>query len=175
MKIHYVFAAIVVAGVAGALVYVLSQGSGGPALDAEQSRMEVIQPSSAGTSQPQQQASAQETSQSHATADGLVIEDIVIGGGAEARMGMTVTVNYIGTLENGKKFDSSYDRGTPFEFLLGQGMVIRGWEEGIQGMRVGGTRKLTIPSSLGYGERGAGAAIPPNVTLIFQVELLGVK
>lgn len=89
--------------------------------------------------------------------------------------GKTANVHYTGWLENGKKFDSSVDRGQPFSFPLGAGKVIKGWDEGVQGMKVGGKRKLTIPSDLGYGSRGAGGVIPPNATLIFDVELLGVR
>jgi len=107
--------------------------------------------------------------------DGLIIEDIVVGTGEEAVSGKRVTVDYAGTLENGTKFDSSYDRGTPFSFNLGAGEVIEGWDKGVAGMKVGGKRKLVIPSALGYGERGAGGVIPPNATLIFEVELLAVE
>jgi FKBP-type peptidyl-prolyl cis-trans isomerase len=107
--------------------------------------------------------------------ESLVIEDIKVGTGAEAVSGKTLTVDYKGTLTNGTKFDSSYDRGQPFSFTLGEGRVIKGWEQGLVGMKVGGKRKLTIPSTLGYGERGAGASIPPNATLVFEVELLKVE
>jgi FKBP-type peptidyl-prolyl cis-trans isomerase len=109
------------------------------------------------------------------TATGLQYVDQVIGTGAEAKPGMNVSVHYTGWLTNGTKFDSSKDRGQPFEFPLGMGRVIRGWDEGVAGMKIGGKRKLTIPSELGYGARGAGGAIPPNATLVFEVELLGVK
>ena len=105
----------------------------------------------------------------------LKIEDIIVGTGDEAIVGKNITVDYEGTLENGTKFDSSYDRGIPFSFDLGAGEVIQGWDKGVVGMKVGGKRKLTIPSSLGYGERGAGDAIPSNSTLIFQIELLQVN
>lgn len=107
----------------------------------------------------------------------LVIKDIKVGTGEEAKDGKTVTVHYTGRLSNatGKKFDSSRDRNQPFSFKLGRGEVIRGWDRGVKGMKVGGKRNLTIPSHLGYGERGAGRDIPPNATLFFEVELLGVE
>jgi FKBP-type peptidyl-prolyl cis-trans isomerase FkpA len=114
------------------------------------------------------------------TSSGLQFQDLVAGTGAEASAGHEVTVHYTGWLQNpdgsaGKKFDSSLDRGQPFVFPLGGGRVIRGWDEGVAGMKVGGKRKLIIPAELGYGARGAGGVIPPNATLIFEVELLGVK
>ena len=109
------------------------------------------------------------------SASGLVIEELVVGEGASAASGKQVTVHYTGWLTNGNKFDSSKDRNDPFKFGLGQGQVIRGWDEGVQGMKVGGKRKLTIPPELGYGARGAGGVIPPNATLVFEVELLGVN
>jgi FKBP-type peptidyl-prolyl cis-trans isomerase FkpA len=107
------------------------------------------------------------------TSSGLQYIDLKIGTGATAQAGRTVTVHYTGWLENGKKFDSSVDRGQPFSFPLGAGRVIKGWDEGVQDMKVGGKRKLIIPANLGYGARGAGGVIPPNATLIFEVELLG--
>lgn len=109
------------------------------------------------------------------TQSGLKYEDIVVGTGPAAKAGDTVSVHYTGTLEDGTKFDSSVDRGTPFEFTLGQGKVIAGWDEGIQGMQVGGKRKLTIPPALGYGAGGYPPVIPANATLIFDVELLSIN
>jgi len=105
---------------------------------------------------------------------GLQIMDEVLGSGDQAAVGNTVVVNYVGTLTDGKKFDSSYDRGQPFSFRLGTGQVIMGWDQGILGMKVGGKRKLIIPPSLGYGSQSVGS-IPANSTLIFEVELLGVQ
>ena len=109
------------------------------------------------------------------TDSGLKYEDTTVGDGAEAKPGMTATVHYTGWLENGNKFDSSKDRNDPFRFRLGAGMVIKGWDEGVAGMKCGGKRKLTIPSDLGYGAYGAGGVIPPNATLVFEVELLEVN
>ena len=105
----------------------------------------------------------------------LKIEDIKVGDGAVAEAGKQVSVHYTGTLTDGTKFDSSVDRKDPFTFSLGAGQVIKGWDEGVKGMKIGGKRKLTIPPSMGYGEAGAGGVIPPNATLIFDVELLDVK
>ncbi len=106
--------------------------------------------------------------------DTLQIETIKEGEGAEAVAGKKVTVHYVGTLTDGKKFDSSRDRGKGFDFVLGAGMVIKGWDQGVAGMKVGTIRKLTIPPSLAYGDRGFPGAIPPNSTLVFEVELLAV-
>ncbi len=108
------------------------------------------------------------------TASGLVIEELVEGTGDTAAAGQTVSVHYTGWLTDGKKFDSSKDRNDPFDFPLGGRRVIAGWDEGVQGMKVGGARKLTIPPELGYGARGAGGVIPPNATLVFEVELLEI-
>ncbi len=105
----------------------------------------------------------------------LIIEDLSMGEGAEAVAGKHVTVHYTGWLTDGTKFDSSLDRNDPFDFPLGRGHVIRGWDEGVAGMKVGGKRKLTIPPEMGYGARGAGGVIPPNATLVFDVELLAVN
>lgn len=111
-----------------------------------------------------------------AAAGGLVIDDVKPGEGAVATKGKTVSVHYTGRLTDGTKFDSSYDRGQPIDFPLGGGVVIKGWDQGIEGMKVGGKRKLTIPPDLAYGARGTpGGPIPPNATLVFDVELVGVR
>jgi FKBP-type peptidyl-prolyl cis-trans isomerase len=107
------------------------------------------------------------------TASGLKYVDMVVGTGDEAKKGQTVRVHYTGWLKDGTKFDSSLDRG-PFEFQLGAGRVIKGWDEGVAGMKMGGKRKLIIPAQLGYGDRGAGGVIPPGAELTFEVELLGI-
>jgi peptidylprolyl isomerase len=109
------------------------------------------------------------------TASGLKYVEITEGTGELPAKGQTISVHYTGTLENGKKFDSSRDRNSAFEFQIGEGQVIKGWDEGLSTMKVGGRRKLIIPAELGYGARGAGGAIPPNATLIFDVELLKIK
>ncbi|MEJ2406106.1 MAG: FKBP-type peptidyl-prolyl cis-trans isomerase [Candidatus Thiodiazotropha sp.] len=108
------------------------------------------------------------------TDSGLKIEDLAQGEGDTAAAGHQVSVHYTGWLLDGDKFDSSVDRNQPFQFTLGKGMVIRGWEEGVEGMKIGGKRRLTIPPQLGYGARGAGGVIPPNATLVFDVELLAI-
>ena len=109
------------------------------------------------------------------TPSGLKYLDIQTGTGAIAQPGQKATVHYTGWLANGQKFDSSLDRNEPFEFTLSAGMVIKGWDEGVAGMKVGGKRRLVIPAALGYGARGAGGVIPPNAELIFEVELLGLR
>jgi len=106
---------------------------------------------------------------------GLEIEDQIVGDGDEATAGQTVEVHYTGWLTDGTKFDSSHDRNQTFSFKLGGGQVIAGWDQGVAGMKIGGSRKLTIPADLGYGERGAGGVIPPNATLVFKVELIGLS
>ena len=106
----------------------------------------------------------------------LVVEDLSVGDGPEAVAGTTCSMQYVGvSWSTGKQFDASWDRGQPFSFGLGQGMVISGWDQGVAGMKVGGRRRLTIPPALGYGSRGAGGAIGPNETLVFVVDLLGVR
>ena len=109
------------------------------------------------------------------TASGLEYVEITEGSGASPKTGATVSVHYTGWLKSGQKFDSSVDRGEPFEFPIGKGRVIKGWDEGVATMKVGGKRKLIIPAHLGYGDRGAGGVIPPRATLVFEVELLGTR
>ncbi len=111
----------------------------------------------------------------HKLPSGLVYEDLVVGDGKMADPGLTAVVHYTGWLTDGTKFDSSLDRNQPFKFVLGQHQVIDGWDQGVRGMRVGGRRKLTIPPDMGYGAQGAGGAIPPNATLVFEVKLLDVQ
>ena len=129
------------------------------------------------TQQPAQPAAPQAMAAKEVTtSSGLKYQDLVVGNGAMAEEGTQVTVNYTGWLTDGTKFDSSLDPGrTPLPFTIGAGMVIRGWDEGVKGMRVGGKRKLTIPADLAYGERGYPPVIPANSTLVFEVEFLGVK
>ncbi len=120
--------------------------------------------------------SADSKDKKSAAAGGLIIDDVKPGEGAIATKGKTVSVHYTGRLTDGTKFDSSYDRGQPIDFPLGGGVVIKGWDQGIEGMKVGGKRKLTIPPDLAYGARGTpGGPIPPNATLVFDVELVGVR
>ena len=109
------------------------------------------------------------------TPSGLKYTDLVVGSGAQPQAGQTAVVHYTGWLLDGKKFDSSKDRGQPFSFPVGRGRVIKGWDEGVATMKVGGTRRLTVPPDLGYGAQGAGGVIPPNATLTFEVELLDVR
>jgi FKBP-type peptidyl-prolyl cis-trans isomerase FkpA len=127
---------------------------------------------SAVTTMPGEQANMEEKI---VTRSGLSYVDIVIGTGPAAKEGDKVTVHYTGYFPDGRKFDSSVDRKEPFSFRLGAGQVIRGWDEGVATMKVGGKRKLMIPPSLGYGTRGAGGVIPPNADLVFDVELLGIQ
>ena len=116
-----------------------------------------------------------QTKQDDNTMGGLQITDEKVGDGPQAQTGQTVTVNYVGTLTNGTKFDSSYDRNQPFDFTLGAGQVIKGWDQGVVGMKVGGKRKLVIPPDLAYGSQSPSPQIPPNSTLVFEIELLAIK
>jgi FKBP-type peptidyl-prolyl cis-trans isomerase len=116
-----------------------------------------------------------ESSEMTTSPSGLQYQDLIVGNGDEAVIGNTVSVHYIGTLEDGTKFDSSYDRGTPFQFTIGTGMVIPGWEEGVLGMKEGGKRRLVIPPAMAYGETGVPGVIPANATLVFEIELLDIQ
>jgi len=157
----------------GAAVVVWMQGPQAAPVEAPAASAAANEPA-APTSAPAPFAAGGSTSQ-RTTASGLTIIEVADGTGPAAKSGDNVSVQYTGRLQsNGKKFDSSYDRNEPFSFVLGQGQVIKGWDEGVAGMKVGGKRKLTIPANLGYGARGAGSDIPPNSVLVFEVELLKV-
>lgn len=137
----------------------------------------ACQPGQVRQASPATSTSSQEATpamSSTTTPDGLTITDVKEGTGPAAKAGDTITVNYTGWLQDGTKFDSSLDRQQPFTFTLGQGQVIKGWDEGVAGMKAGGERKLVIPPQLAYGTRGAGGVIPPDATLTFQVDLLGI-
>jgi FKBP-type peptidyl-prolyl cis-trans isomerase len=165
MKNYIIFGVVAVLVVVAAVVYEKKQNN------------TAVAPAAVVEEQPIASSTGTVVTQSKpiTMANGLIIEDVKIGTGAEAVKGALISVHYVGTLVDGKKFDSSRDRGEPFQFPLGQGMVIQGWEQGFEGMKVGGVRKLTIPPDLGYGAQGAGGVIPPNATLKFEVELLGVR
>lgn len=167
-KQFFVFFSVIACVAVGALLFVQKSfraGTGNIETMISQTPIATL----TGTSQPEPAAGELITLSS-----GLKIQDIVVGTGAKATQGDAVAVHYVGTLTNGTKFDSSRDRGQPFVFVLGAGNVIQGWEIGVPGMKVGGKRKLIIPPQLAYGERGAGDMIPPNATLVFEVELLEV-
>lgn len=153
-------------------ILILSLGAGLGLLSCkkDENKTEEAKPTEATTTQPTTEAPVKQ----EAATDTLKIEDLKVGTGETATSGKTVVVHYTGWLTNGTKFDSSLDRKEPFEFPLGQGRVIQGWDQGVANMKVGGKRKLTIPPSLGYGSRDLGV-IPPNSTLVFEVELLKVK
>jgi len=131
-------------------------------------------PKTAAAVDPPASASASDSYGNLTAIPKVVKEDLVVGTGVEAKTGSAVKVDYTGTLVDGTKFDSSKDRGQPFSFVIGSGQVIKGWEQGVVGMKVGGRRKLTIPSELGYGREGRPPTIPPNATLVFDIELLFV-
>lgn len=127
------------------------------------------------TAMPDQDLENTTSNSENTMENGLKITDVTVGDGQEAKAGDTVSVHYTGTLRDGTKFDSSVDRGTPFDFELGAGMVIQGWDLGVEGMKIGGKRNLDIPANLAYGERSPSPAIPPSSDLLFEVELLGIK
>jgi peptidylprolyl isomerase len=144
-------------------------------VDATATPITAATPSPTGTPTNTPKTTSTDPKKTITTPSGLKYAELKVGTGARPKAGQIVSVHYTGTLENGTKFDSSRDRGVPFEFPLGAGKVIKGWDEGLSTMRIGGRRQLIIPPNLGYGAAGAGGAIPPNATLIFDVELLGVK
>lgn len=168
-KYLFVIAFLVVLAAAGGIYLVSSKKTISP----ETSTLPT--PTASATMVPMSSPTATGSAKMQTMQDGLQIQDEIIGTGDEAVSGKSVTVNYVGTLTDGTKFDSSIDRNQPFTFNLGAGEVIKGWDEGVAGMKVGGKRKLIIPSDLGYGSAGAGGVIPPNATLIFEVELLKVN
>lgn len=161
----------------GSLLFVqgCSQAEKKPEANTQPAQTVDTQATESSESAPIGDASTGGQSNTVTTPSGLQYIEIVQGSGESPQPGQSVSVHYTGTLVNGTKFDSSVDRGQPFEFVIGQGNVIKGWDEGVMSMKVGGKRKLTIPPELGYGDRGAGNKIPPGATLVFEVELLGVK
>ena len=161
--------------VVAALMLAGCAGSNSPSSSAGGDTAAAPAPAPAATSAPAATTTPAPGGKVHKLASGLVYEDLVVGNGRMADPGMAVTVHYTGWLTDGTKFDSSLDRNQPFQFRLGAGQVIRGWDEGVKGMRIGGKRKLTIPPDMGYGSAGAGGVIPPNATLVFEVELLGLQ
>jgi FKBP-type peptidyl-prolyl cis-trans isomerase len=173
--------------VLGSVLALLAVASGGCSKLTEPPKQEQIQTEPAGSAEvkpaanPSASASAAKPAETAKPAEAppsnekLEMKDLVVGKGTEAKKGDSVKVHYVGTLPDGKEFDSSKKHGQPFEFELGAGRVIKGWDEGVAGMKIGGKRKLTVPPSLGYGARGFPPVIPPNSTLIFEVELLEVK
>lgn len=167
-------AAIVALVVLGAVIYLSQRPAIQKAEKAEQAQ-KAADAKPAETPPPSASAKSTSDNDIPKTVDHLIKKDIKVGTGTEAKAGDTVTVNYKGTLTDGSQFDSSYDRNEPFTFQLGAGNVIKGWDEGVQGMKVGGKRQLIIPSDLGYGAQGHPPVIPGNATLVFEVELLKVE
>jgi peptidylprolyl isomerase len=164
--------------IAAVLVLVIAQftGSTSTAIAAETPTAVTSSPASSPVSNPDNEMTAAKPSgETVTTPSGLKYKEIKVGAGATPTAGQTVVVHYTGTLESGSKFDSSRDRNSPFSFVLGVGQVIKGWDEGLSTMKVGGRRTLVIPPELGYGSRGAGGVIPPDATLIFDVELLKIS
>ncbi len=163
----------------GILVLAFQFMSGTPAATAgsisQSEQIAAVSPSTPALSKSIAMDNAETPDVSITTASGLKYIEITEGAGDLPKTGQTVSVHYTGTLESGKKFDSSRDRNQAFEFQIGEGQVIKGWDEGLSTMKVGGRRKLIIPAELGYGARGAGSVIPPNATLVFDVELLKIK
>jgi len=179
-KIYFVFAVAFVALSAGFLVWQFSSAPKPPANENEQELIGDRLPARQGQEVVEQTNGATtdndiKTNNMIKNENGLIIETLAQGAGQEAKNGDTIAVHYVGTLQDGAKFDSSLDRGQAFVFTLGAGQVIKGWDMGVLGMKVGEKRKLTIPSELAYGVKGAPGAIPPNAILIFEVELLAIQ
>ncbi|MFA6158478.1 MAG: FKBP-type peptidyl-prolyl cis-trans isomerase [Candidatus Paceibacterota bacterium] len=159
----------------GGAIWKTLKGTITPAGQTPTTQIDVNASTTGSTTESSSETATITTMQNTSKTPGLEIYDEKVGTGAEAKAGQTIQAHYVGTLVNGTKFDSSVDRGQPFEFTLGVGQVIQGWDLGIQGMKVGGTRRLVISPDLGYGARGAGNLIPPNSTLVFEVQLIAVK
>lgn len=172
MKNVFMYIIVIVVVAVGAWLFVRKGGSPSGLYDASPTATPMADASVSPVVTP----TASPAGQVVKTASGLEYQDVVVGQGAVAKAGQTVTVQYTGTLTSGKKFDSSYDHGQPFSFQLGVGQVIKGWDEGVAGMKVGGKRKLIIPANLAYGSQDVGSGlIPPNSVLLFDVELVAVK
>ena|SRR3972149_2348167 len=173
--IPFLIVGVIIAAGASGIYFILNQQA--PAVEIkknpEEEPMKFIQDQNQNKNQ-NTNSQAQSVSPTPSVKE-LKIEDEKLGEGAEVKSGDTIVIHYTGTLENGQKFDSSLDRGQPFETQIGVGKVIKGWDQGVIGMKVGGKRKLTIPSNLAYGEQGIPEAIPPNATLVFELELLEIK
>lgn len=173
--IPFLIIGVIIAAGASGIYFILNQQA--PAVEIkknpEEEPMKFIQEQN--QSQNQSTNSQAQSASPTPPVKELKIEDEKVGEGVEVKSGDTIVIHYTGTLENGQKFDSSLDRGQPFETQIGVGQVIKGWDQGVIGMKVGGKRKLTIPSDLAYGEQGIEGAIPPNATLIFELELLEIK
>jgi peptidylprolyl isomerase len=161
--------------VACAALVLFAQFNNPPAAIADTQPTQVAMNTNKPAAKPTTTNKKKPMSETVTTASGLKYKEVTLGTGATPATGQTVEVHYTGTLENGTKFDSSRDRGQTFKFQIGVGQVIKGWDEGVGSMKVGGRRNLIIPPDLGYGARGAGGVIPPNATLLFDVELIGVK
>ncbi|HUB65927.1 MAG TPA: FKBP-type peptidyl-prolyl cis-trans isomerase [Candidatus Methylacidiphilales bacterium] len=157
---------------AGMLVLALSFGFIAPLFTGSTLQAQTPPPAPSGAASPSPDKDTESGKPIITTPSGLKYVDLVVGTGPAVKNGDHLAVNYVGTLQDGKKFDSSYDRNQPFDLVLGVSQVIQGWTEGLAGMKVGGKRKLIIPPQLGYGQQGAGDVIPPNATLIFQVEIV---
>lgn len=175
IKTNYVFIIIGLGMIIGLILVLSNQPKSAPTQDF--TNLDLSQPQNNTMTDQSNNLNLDTNSVNPSTTDvdELMVEDLVVGSGPSVKSGDTISIHYLGTLVNGSKFDSSYDRGQPFETQIGVGMVIPGWDQGIIGLQVGGKRRLTIPYHLAYGEDGVPGAIPPKATLIFEVELVGIK